>query len=121
MKQTAFLIELFLKGCKEMGKYILVTAEKFGYGPIITCLNVVKVLKQKLDKKTKLIFLGTSIAKEQAISSKLFDEVIECKTYNYHDLSNFKELFIHACAIVSSENQFGAIYAKQLNTKMSIL
>ena len=117
MKQTAFLIELFLKGCKEMGKYILVTAEKFGYGPIITCLNIVKVLKRKLDKKTKLIFLGTSIAKEQAISSKLFDEVIECKTYNYHDLSNFKELFIHACAIVSSENQFGAIYAKQLNAK----
>lgn len=100
-----------------MGKYILVTAEKFGYGPIITCLNVVKFLKQKLNKKIKLIFLGTSVAKEQAVSSKLFDKVIECKTYDYQDLDNFKELFVGANAVLSSENQFGAIYAKQLNIK----
>lgn len=100
-----------------MGKYILVTAEKFGYGPIITCLNVVKFLKQKLNKKIKLIFLGTSIAKEQAVSSKLFDKVIECKTYDYQDLDNFKELFVGANAVLSSENQLGAIYAKQLNIK----
>ena len=103
-----------------MDDYILITAEKFGYGPIITCLNVVKNLSNTLSKKNrkeKLIFLGTSIAKEQAILSKLFDQVIECKTYDYNELESFKSLFVNAKAILSSENQFGAIYAKRLALK----
>lgn len=98
--------------------YILVTAEKFGYGPIVTCLNVIKEFKRKLkDRKEKLYFLGTSIAKEQAKSSCLFDKIIECKTYDYKELSKHKKLFENAKAVLSCENQFGAIYAKQINAK----
>lgn len=100
-----------------MEKYILVTAEKFGYGPIITCLNIVKELKKHLSKEVKLIFLGTSIAKEQAISSNYFDQVIECETFDYDKLENFETLFRNAKVILCSENQFGAIYAKSLNLK----
>ena len=99
-----------------MNKYILVTAEKFGYGPIITCLNIVKDLRPMATKKSiKLVFLGTSIAKEQAEKSLLFDEIIECETYNYDSLKQHALLFQNAQAILCCENQFGAIYAKQLN------
>ena len=101
-----------------MSNYILVTAEKFGYGPIITCLNIVKVLKGIASRKNlKMVFLGTSIAKEQAEKSLLFDEVIECETYSYDALKKHLTLFKNAKAILCSENQFGAIYAKQLNLK----
>ena len=101
-----------------MSKYILVTAEKFGYGPIVTCLNIVKSLRLMASQKNiKLVFLGTSIAKEQAEKSNLFDEIIECETYNYEHLQQNTTLFQNAQAILCCENQFGAIYAKQLNLK----
>lgn len=100
-----------------MIKYILITAEKFGYGPIITCLNAIKDLKKEINIRKlnlKLYFLGTSIAKEQAKLSKLFDKIIECRTYDYNELEKHRKLFEGASAVLSSENQFGAIYAKQL-------
>ncbi len=103
-----------------MDNYILVTAEKFGYGPIITCLNVIKQLKNELYRQKlniKLYFLGTSIAKEQAVLSNLFDKVIECKTYDYSELEKQQQIFKDAVAVLSSENQFGAIYAKRLGNK----
>lgn len=103
-----------------MDNYILVTAEKFGYGPIITCLNVIKQLKKELYHQKlniKLYFLGTSIAKEQALLSNFFDKVIECKTYDYSELEKQQQLFENAIAVLSSENQFGAIYAKRLGHK----
>lgn len=103
-----------------MDNYILVTAEKFGYGPIITCLNVIKRLKDELYRQKlniKLYFLGTSIAKEQAVLSNLFDKVIECKTYDYSELEKQQQIFKDAVAVLSSENQFGAIYAKRLGNK----
>lgn len=101
-----------------MNDYILVTAEKFGYGPIITCLNVVKKLKPMAEKNgLKLVFLGTSIAKEQAEKSGLFNEILECETFDYSKLKEFKTLFENAKAILCSENQFGAIYAKSLGLK----
>lgn len=101
-----------------MSKYILFTAEKFGYGPVITCLNIAHELKKTVLKLgIKMIFLGTSIAKEQATKSKIFDEVIECKTYDYKELELKKDLFMNASAILCSENQFGAIFATKLGLK----
>ena len=43
---------------------ILVTAEMFGYGPIITCNYLVESLKNKVC--AKWIFMGSGIAMEQA-------------------------------------------------------
>ncbi len=96
-------------------KYILVTAEKFGYGPIATCLNVVKylaVLKKKFG--FKIVFLGSSIAKQQAEQSNFFDEIIECQTHLYSELEMHESLFLNSEIVFSSENQLGAIYAREI-------
>ncbi len=88
---------------------ILVTAEHFGYGPIATALNVVKELKKYSD--VKLTFMGTGIALEQAIMSKYFDEIIECKTFDIHELEKFKDKILSFDIVLSSENQPGAKFA----------
>ena len=94
---------------------ILVTAEQFGYGPIATCLNVIKELKKY--PNIELTFMGTGIALEQAIMSNYFDKIIECKTYDIKELEQKKEEFYKYDVILSSENIPGAIYALKLGLK----
>ena len=59
---------------------VLVSAESFGYGPITTCLNIVKELK-KYDDVT-LDFIGSGIALEQAKMSNYFDKYYICDTFD---------------------------------------
>lgn len=94
---------------------ILVTAEAFGYGPIATCLNVVKELKNY--PNVELTFLGTGIALEQARMTNYFKNIIECKTFDFKELENVKEIFLNHDVILSSENINGARYALRLGLK----
>lgn len=88
---------------------ILVTAEAFGYGPIATCLNVVKELKKYKD--IEMIFAGTGISLEQAKMTDYFVETIECKTYDPNELENIRELILSSDVVLSSENIPGARFA----------
>lgn len=94
---------------------ILVTAEAFGYGPIATCLNVVKELNKFPD--VKMTFLGTGIALEQAQMTNYFDTLLECKTFDYKALEGVKELFLNHDVVLSSENIPGAVFALKLGLK----
>ena len=58
---------------------VCVTAEAFGYGPIITCVNVIKALAKKIN--VPFAFLGSGVALEQAKMSGLFSDYIECETH----------------------------------------
>lgn len=94
---------------------ILVTAEQFGYGPIATCLNVVRELKKYKD--IEMTFMGTGIALEQAKMSNYFNKIIECKTYDISELEKNKEEFFKYDVILSSENIPGARFALKLGLK----
>ena len=94
---------------------ILVTAEAFGYGPIATCLNVVKELKKY--SVVKMTFLGTGIALEQAKMTNYFDTLLECKTFDYEALERARELFLGHDVILSFENIPGAAYALKIGLK----
>lgn len=52
---------------------VLVTAEAFGYGPIITGINIIKNLKMKCS--VELIFMGSGVALEQAKKSDFFRNI----------------------------------------------
>lgn len=95
---------------------ILVTAESFGYGPIITGLNIVKRLKQRQDGY--YIFLGSGVSLEQAISSGLFDQYEECDTFSPECLEKYKGLFKEVDFLLSVENIEGAILGVRLGTKV---
>ncbi len=88
---------------------ILVTAETFGYGPIVTVNYVVEKLKHYLN--AQFVFLGSGIDLEQAKSSALYDDYIFCKTYEMSELEKHKDLFVRSDFLISSENQQGAIFA----------
>lgn len=88
---------------------ILVTAEAFGYGPIATCLNVVKELKKIPD--VSMTFLGTGISLEQAKMTNYFDTILECETFKYEELEKAKDVFFNHDVVLSSENIPGAIFA----------
>lgn len=94
---------------------ILVSAEAFGYGPIATCLNVVKELKKYDD--IKMVFIGTGIALEQALMSNYFDETIECKTFDFKELEKFEEFYKTFDVILSSENINGVRFALKIGMK----
>lgn len=87
---------------------IVVTAEAFGYGPIITCLNVIRYMK----KNTNLsyIFIGSGVALEQAKTAEIFSRCIECETFLIEKL-NQCEAFNKAEWVISFENVIGAILA----------
>lgn len=94
---------------------LLVTAEQFGYGPIATCLNVVKELYKYPD--IEMTFLGTGIAIEQAKMTKYFKNIIECKTYDKNELEKFKDIFFKHDVILCSENIPGARFALSIGMK----
>lgn len=88
---------------------ILVSAESFGYGPITTCLNIVKELKKYDD--VVLDFIGSGIALEQAKMSNYFDKYYICDTFDLNDLEIKKAVFKQYSIYLSSENVNGAIFA----------
>lgn len=92
---------------------ILVTAEAFGYGPIVTGIYIVENLKKKLEGK--YVFMGSGIAMEQALRSKLFDEYITCDTFDMEQLVGKEKYFNRADFVLSVENLQGAVYAVQKN------
>lgn len=92
---------------------ILVTAIMFGYGPITTCLNVLKRLSKYPD--IQFDFIGNGIALEQAKMSKYF-----CNYYvynNYNDLPAFKDLIKSYDGVFSVEDDKVAIFAKTIGVK----
>ena len=95
---------------------VLVTAESFGYGPIITCLNIMKALRERL--KGYYIFMGSGVSLEQAARSGLFDEYKECDTFSCRCLEDYKELFISVDFLLSLENIEGAVFGVRLGTKV---
>jgi len=91
---------------------VLVTAEAFGYGPIITGINIIKNLKMKCS--VELIFMGSGVALEQAKKSDFFQEYIYAETFNRKDLIAHKDIFLAVDSILSFENVEGAVYGVQL-------
>ncbi len=87
---------------------ILVSAESFGYGPIATCLNVMKELKKHDD--VILDFIGSGIALEQAKLSGYFDKYYVCETYDFESLKKFEDVFKQYKVLFASENINGAIF-----------
>ena len=90
---------------------ILVSAESFGYGPVATCLNVMKELKKHDD--VTVDFIGSGISLEQAKLSGYFDKFYECDTYDFDALKEFDDVFKEYNIFFSSENVNGAIYAQK--------
>ncbi len=90
---------------------ILVSAESFGYGPIATCLSVIKELKKHDD--VSVDFIGSGISFEQAKMSGYFDKFYECDTYDLNALKKFEDVFKSYDIYFSSENINGAIYGLQ--------
>ena len=91
---------------------VCVTAEAFGYGPIITCVNVIKALAKKIN--VPFAFLGSGVALEQAKMSGLFSDYIECETH-LEDEVRKQPIFQKAKWIISFENPCGAICGVQEN------
>lgn len=87
---------------------ILVSAESFGYGPIATCLNVIKELKKYDD--VSVDFIGSGISLEQAKLSGYFDKFYICDTYDIESLKKFENIFKQYNVFFSSENVNGAIF-----------
>ncbi len=87
---------------------ILVSAESFGYGPIATCLSVVRELKKHKD--VEIDFIGSGISLEQAKLSGFFDNFYLCDTYDIESLKKFDNVFKKYNIFFSSENVNGAIY-----------
>mgnify|MGYP000112180757 CR=1 FL=1 len=87
---------------------ILVSAESFGYGPITTCLSVVRELKKHKD--VGVDFIGSGISLEQAKLSGFFDNFYLCDTYDIESLKKFDNVFKKYYIFFSSENVNGAIY-----------
>lgn len=100
----------------ESASTILVTAEFFGFGPIVTCINIIEKLKKRL--QGHYIFLGSGISMEYAVESKLFDEIVECKTYDYECLKEQEEIFNNSDFVLSVENLQGAIYSVRCGHKV---
>lgn len=92
---------------------ILVSAESFGYGPITTCLNVMKELK--VFPNVVLDFIGSGISLEQAKLSKYFQTYYNCDTFDFSSLEKNKDVFKKYDIFVSSENVNGAIFALKNN------
>lgn len=87
---------------------ILVSAESFGYGPIATCLSVIKELKKYED--VSVDFIGSDISLEQAKLSDYFDKYYVCDTYNFESLKKFEDIFKQYNIFFSSENVNGTIF-----------
>lgn len=88
---------------------ILFSAESFGYGPIITGLNIVKELKKYND--INIDFIGSGVALEQAKMTDYFENFIECDTFDLEELEKNKKLILSYNSLISSENMNGAIFA----------
>lgn len=88
---------------------ILVSAESFGYGPIATCLSVVKELKKQND--VVLDFIGSGVSLEQARLSGYFNKFYNCDTFDFKSLEKYEDIFKLYDVFFSSENINGAIYA----------
>jgi len=87
---------------------ILIMAESFGYGPIITALNVATELKKLND--VYLDFIGKGTALEQAKMSNYFDSFIVCDLNDDNDLIKYEESFKVYDAILSSDTLNGTIF-----------
>lgn len=94
---------------------ILMTAECFGYGPVVTGLNVAKELIKHSD--VQLSFIGTGVALEQAKMSGYFKNIKECKTYDEKHLHEIKYDIMSNDIVIASENIPGAKYALSLGHK----
>ena len=90
---------------------ILVSAESFGYGPIATCLSVIKELKKYKD--VSVDFIGSGISLEQAKLSGYFDKYYVCDTFDFDSLKKFENVFKQYNIFFSSENINGAIFGLQ--------
>ena len=90
---------------------ILVSAESFGYGPIATCMSVIKELKKHDD--VSVDFIGSGISLEQAKLSGYFDKYYVCDTYDFESLKKFEDIFKQYNIFFSSENVNGAIFGLQ--------
>lgn len=88
---------------------ILVSAESFGYGPISTCLEVVKELKKHED--VILDFIGSGISLEQAKMSGYFDKFYVCDTFDLESLKKHEDVFKEYNIFFDSENIQGGIFA----------
>jgi hypothetical protein len=88
------------------------TAECFGYGPIITGLNVAKELIKH--HGVELSFIGTGVALEQAKMAGYFKNIKECKTFDISELESIRDDIMESDIILSSENIPGAKYALSL-------
>lgn len=95
---------------------ILVTAEMFGYGPIITCNYLVESLKNKVC--AKWIFMGAGIAMEQAKRTGFFDEYVFCETYDIDELEKKRNYFEESDAVISVENLQGALFCVRNSFKV---
>lgn len=95
---------------------ILVTAEMFGYGPIITCNYLVESLKNKVC--AKWIFMGSGIAMEQAKRTGFFDEYVFCETYDIDELEKKRNYFEESDAVISVENLQGALFCVRNSFKV---
>lgn len=95
---------------------LLVSAEAFGYGPIATCINIIKEIKKQ--DNIQLDFIGSGISLEQAKMSNLFKQYFECDTNDFEDLEKNKEIFTKYDAFFSSENVNGAIFAQKYIKKV---
>lgn len=90
---------------------ILVSAESFGYGPIATCLSIIKELKKHDD--VSVDFIGSGISFEQAKLSGYFDKYYLCDTYDFESLKKFEDIFKQYNIFFSSENINGAMFGLQ--------
>ena len=86
----------------------LVTAEAFGYGPVITAIQVINQLKKEIGGY--YCFLGSGVALEQAALASCFDEFVVCATYLRERLEQQNHLLERFDYILSSENTEGAIW-----------
>lgn len=93
-------------------KKIIVSAEAFGYGPIVTCLNVLERLKNKLP--CYYIFIGTSLALEKAKDSNIFDQYIHCEIHDMTALLSLEHTIKDSDMIISFENPQTAIMGNDL-------
>ena len=81
---------------------ILVTAEEFGYGPVVTAVYFLEKLRTHIS--AEFIFAGKGISLIQAQNSKLFSKCIKCDLKNIQKINEFLDDNPCVTAIISFEN-----------------
>lgn len=83
-------------------KMILVTAEEFGYGPIITAIYFLEQVNNY--KHIECVFAGKGLSLVQAKKSDLFVECVECDLKDNDQIINFLNNRSDINTIISFEN-----------------